>query len=44
MITLINLTKDIFTDSVVAKYFNSEGFLTAEIAVLRDQANIDVFM
>ena len=32
-------------DSVVAKYFNSEGFLTAEIAVLRDQANIeDVFV
>ena len=28
-------------DSVAAKYFQSEGFLTAEIAVLRDQANID---
>ena len=25
-------------DSVAAKYFHSEGFLTAEIAVLRDQA------
>ena len=32
-------------DSVAAKYFHSEGFLTAEIAVLRDQANVeDVFV
>ena len=32
-------------DSVAAKYFHSQGFLTAEIAVLRDQANIeDVFV
>ena len=32
-------------DSVAAKYFHSEGFLAAEIAVLRHQANIeDVFV
>ena len=32
-------------DSVEAKYFHSEGFLAAEIAVLRHQANIeDVFV
>ena len=32
-------------DSVEAKYFHREGFLTAKIAVLRDQANIeDIFV
>ena len=32
-------------DSVEAKYYNSEGFLTAIIAVLREQTNIeDVFV
>ena len=32
-------------DSVEAKYYNSEGFLTAMIAVLREQTNIeDVFV
>ena len=28
-------------DSVEAKYYNSEGFLTAIIAVLREQTNIE---
>ena len=31
----------IVMDSVEAKYYNSEGFLTAIIAVLREQTNIE---